>query len=380
MISATSGAVRVGARRAASMGEMLGVDEEALAYWLSRFPNLKRVTITPATHGFMYTPLYETPMIRALPMGFNQPMPRGWPFVKKTSMSETSPWVASADIEQSEVDAVKSCWRGLLMVLEQLAEEIEVREELVIPELVMDVHGLNAGLNPHMFGQMSPDYAHLETILAQPGFKRLELPIMVGGMAAERWACLTNGFFRGLLAKAKDLEHFRLSGDSGGNAGNRGPHRNQKHRPLSLIFPVGRWKQLRHFGLSRMPVHVDDLLSVSRSLPDGVRSVELSFLRFPDQDGGYRKLLEGMKSAFLWRERLAVDRPTVHIGLPVGEFLYCGGPNPFSSEPVRVEYGVGIMKDDYEPEYERPHAGPDEMVKLGFYPRAEVVKECDGTQ
>jgi hypothetical protein len=50
-------------------------DIEALKYGITRFPALKRITITPAAHGTLYTPLYETPMIRAFPCGFNYLIP-----------------------------------------------------------------------------------------------------------------------------------------------------------------------------------------------------------------------------------------------------------------------------------------------------------------
>ncbi|GKT56023.1 hypothetical protein ColTof3_03362 [Colletotrichum tofieldiae] len=33
-----------------------------------RFPNLKRITLTPAAHGILFKPLYPTPAIRALPL------------------------------------------------------------------------------------------------------------------------------------------------------------------------------------------------------------------------------------------------------------------------------------------------------------------------
>ena len=57
-------------------------DIEALKYGITRFPALKRITITPAAHGALYTPLYETPMIRAFPYGFNYLIPRAWPTVE----------------------------------------------------------------------------------------------------------------------------------------------------------------------------------------------------------------------------------------------------------------------------------------------------------
>lgn len=56
-----------------------GADEAAFRYALQRFPSLGRVTITPAAHGRLSRPLYETSTIRALPRGFNYPIPRGWP-------------------------------------------------------------------------------------------------------------------------------------------------------------------------------------------------------------------------------------------------------------------------------------------------------------
>ncbi|KAJ5120587.1 uncharacterized protein N7515_009975 [Penicillium bovifimosum] len=53
-------------------------DLEAFAFGVKQLPALKRVTITPAAHGNLITPLYQTPMIRAFPENFNYPIPRGW--------------------------------------------------------------------------------------------------------------------------------------------------------------------------------------------------------------------------------------------------------------------------------------------------------------
>lgn len=44
----------------------MGTNVDALVYGLKRFPALRRMTITPAAHGWIFAPLYETPMIRAL--------------------------------------------------------------------------------------------------------------------------------------------------------------------------------------------------------------------------------------------------------------------------------------------------------------------------
>src|SRR6478752_4192404 len=47
-----------------------GDDEAALRYAVQRFPRLTKVTVTPATHGVLITPLYETPMVKRFPLRF----------------------------------------------------------------------------------------------------------------------------------------------------------------------------------------------------------------------------------------------------------------------------------------------------------------------
>ncbi|KAH8671424.1 hypothetical protein BX600DRAFT_496129 [Xylariales sp. PMI_506] len=54
-------------------------DTEALRYGLARFTSLQKITVTPAAHGILFTPLCETPMIRSSPPGFQYPLPRTWP-------------------------------------------------------------------------------------------------------------------------------------------------------------------------------------------------------------------------------------------------------------------------------------------------------------
>lgn len=53
-------------------------NDKKILYGLERFPRLKRVTVTPAAHGWLFSPLYETPMIRAFPYGFNYLIPQRW--------------------------------------------------------------------------------------------------------------------------------------------------------------------------------------------------------------------------------------------------------------------------------------------------------------
>ncbi|KAM6532594.1 hypothetical protein FSOLCH5_002018 [Fusarium solani] len=83
-------------------------DEDAFRYALQRFPRLKRVTVTPAAHGFLFEPLYETPMIRNLPYGFLYPIPRGWPAADNNLDREIAePWDSD---DASEVE--KEQWHG----------------------------------------------------------------------------------------------------------------------------------------------------------------------------------------------------------------------------------------------------------------------------
>lgn len=59
----------------------LNADVQVLKrYGLSgrHFLELRRIIITPATHGFLFNPS-ETPIIRAFPYSFNYPIPRIWP-------------------------------------------------------------------------------------------------------------------------------------------------------------------------------------------------------------------------------------------------------------------------------------------------------------
>jgi hypothetical protein len=83
-----------------------GADLDAFRYGLERFPLIQTVTITPLAHGRLFTPLYETPMIRAFPRGFNYLLPRSWPVHDPTyTPSPSRPWNQIPDYE-------KDGWRG----------------------------------------------------------------------------------------------------------------------------------------------------------------------------------------------------------------------------------------------------------------------------
>lgn len=90
-----------------------GADADALRYGLSRFPALRRLAITPAAHGSLFAPLYETPMIRAFPEGFMYPVSCAWPGLDDSRGYETMlPW----DDDEREK------WRGVCIVLREFAQ------------------------------------------------------------------------------------------------------------------------------------------------------------------------------------------------------------------------------------------------------------------
>lgn len=364
-------------------------DIQALREGLTSFPALQRVTVTPAAHGYLYTPLYYTPMIRSFPDGFNCPLPRGWP---TTRAGPPSPWTTTTGASDSQVAANHRDWRGLLSVLETVAESLREGSLTSLPELVIDVHGLDTGVNPHMFAQDCVDYENWATILRNPAFRRLDLPLMICGLMQEGWGSLTNGHFRNLLAEAANLEHFHLRSDEEMDEGAWMPATaTTRHMPLHSILPLEQWRSLRHFGLSNLQVQSMDVVSALAALPLTLRSVELSFLQFVEEpEDSIQNLLDEMNARLDWKDRDPDARPKVTVGLlygpvnlpargiwlskEVSEFLYQGGQNPIQWGNNLVPTGVGVVKDDFDPAYERPNADHDTLVKLGFYPEDEFTR------
>ncbi|ETS85608.1 hypothetical protein PFICI_03633 [Pestalotiopsis fici W106-1] len=307
-------------------------DIEALRYGLQQFPALKRITITPAAHGLLFIPLYETPMIRALPHGFNYPIPRGWP----------TPERGDAPYYVQSWDRDKSKWRGFNIVTRELASAPHGHS---ITELVLDVHYLNTGLNCHVFDGQNDEYDNLVKILRQPGFSRLDLALLSDGQQYQGWSSFRNGNLRSALSEATDLQHINFESQTN-QLQFWEPEKFDRHfLPLDTLLPVERWHKLRHFGLSNFLVRQDDLLALLAALPKSVRSVELGFLLFLDERS-HKDLLDAMRQTLGWRDRPVNERPTVTILCPqhktkipwrymwirdaVNDFLYDNATNPFS--------------------------------------------------
>ncbi|KAF5602482.1 hypothetical protein FPCIR_1823 [Fusarium pseudocircinatum] len=114
-----------------------GRDAEALRYGLLRFPNLRRVTLSPAVHGILGRPLYSTPTIRSFPEGLIYPLHRGWP---ETNIVEEHPLRSWDESSRRE-------WHGLCVVTKQVAQHILKNPMFGLSEFVLESRQLWTGIN-----------------------------------------------------------------------------------------------------------------------------------------------------------------------------------------------------------------------------------------
>ncbi|KAL7949191.1 hypothetical protein V8C42DRAFT_362574 [Trichoderma barbatum] len=326
-----------------------GADAEALRYGLRQFPALQRVSVTPAAHGWLFTPLYETPMIRAFPYGFIYPIPRGWPTRRGGKVS----------VFAESWEDTKEKWRGFSIVAEALAQE-----QHHVAEFLIDSHYLHAGLNCCLFEQPNKVYGFFQSILQQPSLEKLYLSLYVDGQQQNNpgWPAFRGSLLRNALAGASQLEHFSMDTSWDENY----PINEAPPPALRTFLPLDCWTGLRHFRLWNFPVYRDDLISALSQLL-GLRFLELGFLTiYPGSD---RELLIDMRDSLRWHERLAP--PKVKYAVPatscniqgraiwldedVEKFLYHNGRNPFDSTYGEACVRMGIIKDAFDPGFERPH-------------------------
>ncbi|KAJ5371448.1 uncharacterized protein N7496_007540 [Penicillium cataractarum] len=337
-------------------------DEKAFVYGIDRFSALRRVVVTPAAHGWLFSPLYGTPTIRSLPYGFNYPIPRGWPTVGLWEVAQYPlPWSEAPE-------EYKEQWHGTRIVLRILAHSNHN-----VSELSFDAMSLITAINFMMLEQPCEEYDHFMTILKRPKFSHLDLPLYVGGTGTYLWARESSGNLRRALSKARDLQHVSFSTTL--DPGPRGPP-----IPLTSVFPVEDWPTLRHFGLFRFDVSQTDLLGLLKLLPKTLQSVELGFLDMSRDGGRWSDLLEAIRAELPWSND--THRPRVRIimqgyeriigrGLwlehEVDRFLYESGENPaHERDSNKPQYGMGEARDLFEPEFTRPHLGPRELDELGI--------------
>ncbi|KLO81397.1 Uncharacterized protein LW93_8106 [Fusarium fujikuroi] len=344
-------------------------DEQAFLYAIQRFPQLTGVTITPAAHGFLFMPLYNTPMIREFPSGFVYPIPRTWP--SEESLGYGSPEDCP---EGWENDDERKQWRGFCIVLKALGD---CADQLQISELVVDNHKLPTGVDYTLFDKPNEEYDSLCKIVARPGFRRLVLSLTTGYRenfdGSEDWSIYTNGRISSLLAKATDLEEvvFQTNYDWGSWFCDM-----EDSVSLFDIFPVDIFSagKLRHFGLSGIQVLQDDLISFLGKLPSTLRSVNLSFLSLVEGHGNHATMLADIRDKLGWRHRPASQRIKVSISMllnifdhgryvcldrEVQEYIYGDGPPPFVAQEGMIEahftWGTGIVYDAFDPTYAVPY-------------------------
>jgi hypothetical protein len=351
-------------------------DLEAFLFGVKQFPALKRVTITPAAHGNLFAPLYPTPMIRAFPKGFNYPIPRGWLYPRLNM----EPAIAYAWNQYPEL---RERYRGFRTAMRVLANEPNS-----VSELVMTSNFLPIGINCTIFDEPCEEYDYFATVLKNKGFRRLDIGLLVNGELEQDieacWRSLVNGRLRRALSETKEIEEFRLHTTFIEELYNDGEY---PLIPLHSIVPVEKWSNLRHFELSGFVISQADCISFLKTLPKSVRSIELSMLRFLD-DGDWYSMLEDMRRMVsertLWGDRDATSRPKITIGVPISnsspkdgigrwiekevrDFVYGGGENPFEEDfPLDIPYGVGVLKDAFEPNFERPNVDPDTLIELNI--------------
>lgn len=341
-----------------------GADKEAFRYALqhSRFPHLTKVTVTPAAHGFLFFPLYETPMIRAFPHGFTYPIPRGWTCAGNMDVPQRA--------ESWEEDKQRK-WRGFQIVLQVLAGPQITHN---ISELSFDNHKLLTGINYHIFDQPNKEYDKLCRIVERPGFKKITLSLLMGwlsGQDAANWNFLKEGKIISALSKAHDLEELTVQTDYPvDDTCWAGPAEDT----ISLfdIMPLG--KRLKHLSLSGMQVTQKELISVLSKLPHTLQSIELSFLSVIKGTGNYAGILADIRDKLGWGYRPIDRRIRVRILVrlnqdagryicldnEVNDYLYGDGSPPFGvngggNSYAMITSGAGMQYDEFDPDFVRKH-------------------------
>ncbi|KAI1057390.1 hypothetical protein LB507_011545 [Fusarium sp. FIESC RH6] len=369
------------------------LDLEAFKFGLRQFTFLKRVTITPATHGTHWRTLYRTPMIRAFPPGLDYPLPKAWPYFDDELKFDVLPWVSDGDDmlhqqiygNECTAEEYRARWRGFQLVIRALAEY----EDHSITELVIGGHEIQSGLNARIFDEWSPEYGDLVTVLKRPGFRHLELHLFAGFVLEDRHCySYRSGLLHDALAQAKDLEYLCLRSSTSIVEGvpELLTSEDEEHWcicPLREIFPVNHWPRLQHFGISNMLVDRGDLIDVLATLPPALRSVELSHLglKSPHQ---YSDLVQDIRDVLDWQSRSPGARPEVRMAVTpddrcstgygmyvevkdtIHSYLYGKGENPFPDGSYSHRDEGGVQRDLFNPQLKIPYSSLYEPWRLGL--------------
>ncbi|KAI0459240.1 hypothetical protein F5B21DRAFT_527033 [Xylaria acuta] len=328
----------------------------ALESGISRFPALRKITITGVAHGRLFTPVYETPMIRAFPNGFNYAIP-SWPAYQP----ECPVWTESG-----------RRWEGFRVVMNLLAQNLDGGK---VTELNIKSFQLRTGLNCRFFEKPCQTLTNLEMVLGRASFESLHLDLMVHHDDFQAHVFDHNLLKRVLAGTARGQGLKKLA--LGASVAPWG-----FYVPLETIYGPNNLRRLEHFNLSRLLVKEKDLLALLARMPLSIRTIELSFLDF--LEGNYQSLLSQIKDTLGWQNR--DPRPLMSIGADtqlddhgvaiwaeneVYSFLYEGGVNPFDHDSMLYRDlclgdGLGIVKDALDPENRWPNLSHQDLEEIGY--------------
>ncbi|KAJ5991543.1 hypothetical protein N7522_011750 [Penicillium canescens] len=400
-----------------------GADKDAFVYGLDRFPQVTKVAVTPAAHGWLFCPLYETPFIRAFPYGFNYPIPRGWPtpwpmspeypapcsWTLETARSIPNPLLSPENRTAGE--GYKDLWRGVRTVLKSLSQC-----DHHVSDLRFDANKLNTGVHHEMFTRPCEEYDHFMTLLKRPGLRRFDLTLFIDDPGLQSFA---TGDFRRAIGHAKDLTHINIATTLDIASRYWGYREYNAFTSLRNILPFAQWPKLAHFGITRLEITPSDLLETLGKLPQTVRSIELNRLRFYGQGdvddwresenlerfGMFHALLEEIRQKLKWHERDRSERPSlimiadechpctsefldddvhpcsrgtfyaeaynpcengrgIRLGKEIHDFLYGSGENPFEESFQVPKRGMGTKRDIFFPDCIRPQVGSKEDTSM----------------
>ncbi|CAH0050969.1 unnamed protein product [Clonostachys solani] len=333
---------------------------EALHFGLAQFPALRKITVTAATHGRLFNPLYHTPMIRQFPRVFQYPIPHGW-LRRCEDVHTYHNWATS-----------REGWNGFRAVIEALSENLDGGR---VTELSVDAHLEHTGIDVSFLNTETKIFKQFEALLARKDFTSLKLDL--SGLSEElteagnsdRWDHMSNGLLRRALSGARNLRHLSLATSEGCIPG-YGTYRPTTPVPLRSMIPKSCSARLQHLALWCFWVEESDLVAFLSELPEELETLELSYLNF--SQGSYRGTLEQIRDGMGWqnRERKIQIKVSIHgvetsnapvygksicIDEEVHAFIYESGPNPFSGKEPKpnaifrnlLEDGVGIITDAF---------------------------------
>ncbi|KAK7215072.1 hypothetical protein V2G26_003075 [Clonostachys chloroleuca] len=275
-------------------------DLRALAYYIHRFPRLKKITICHATQGWLFEPFYDTPTTRLLPQGFRYR-------INRCHTMRPYNEVAWSRIKR-EYPEYSRGYIGILNVLSLVGNSLEIEE------LSIQSNGLRHGLIAHFFNQATPEYHDFVAMLNRPTFRRLDLVLTTKSQNRIHWPAFRSGHLRHALGQAVNIQHFSLTADM-----HTVELSEDNWTALGQIIPADIWPLLRDFRLMDFLVKQDDLVTFLGTLPLNIRTIELGQLHFVDGHGDYATLLDSIKHELHWSDRQVAKQSRLTIIVTISE-------------------------------------------------------------